>query len=158
MHSLHIFTHAECMWYIYHICTCAYSSVSFHPLYTSSAWGHQDSSHSVTTVDTAVVDIGVQVSWVSLHLYLRSQLLSLHLLVAGRLYLYLPEEPPHCFQGGCTSPRSHPQWKRVEWVLQDLLKVWSTFHFAVCGLQLLVLKYFWGSRVLGSVSVRHFRC
>ena len=68
----------------------------------------------MATVDPVAVDIGVQLSHVSLHLYLRSELQAVHLLVAGRLYLQLPEEPPHCFQGGCTSPQSRPQWKRVE--------------------------------------------
>ena len=45
------------------------------------------SSHSVATVDPAAVDIGVQVSRVSLHLYPRIELQAFQLLVAGRLYL-----------------------------------------------------------------------
>ena len=50
---------------------------------------HRDrgSSHSVATVETAAVDIGVQLSHVSLHLYLQSELQAVHLLVAGWLYL-----------------------------------------------------------------------
>ena len=42
---------------------------------------------SVATVDTAAVEIGVQLSHVSLHLYLQSELQAVHLLIAGRLYL-----------------------------------------------------------------------
>ena len=41
----------------------------------------------MATVDPVAVDIGVQLSHVSLHLYLRSELQALHMLVAGRLYL-----------------------------------------------------------------------
>ena len=72
------------------------------------------SSHIVATVDPVAVDTGMQLSHVSLHLYLRSELQALHMLVAGRLYLELQEEPPQCFHGVSTSPRSHSQWKRVE--------------------------------------------
>ena len=48
------------------------SSIS-HPFYPSSATEHRGSSHSVATVDPAAVYIGVQVSQVSLHLYLWSE-------------------------------------------------------------------------------------
>ena len=41
----------------------------------------------MATVDPAAVDIGVQVSQVSLHLYPRNELQAVHLLVAGQLYL-----------------------------------------------------------------------
>ena len=41
----------------------------------------------MATVDTAAVEIGVQLTHVSLHLYLQSELRVVHLLVAGRLYL-----------------------------------------------------------------------
>ena len=41
----------------------------------------------MATVDLAAVDIGVQVSRVSLHLYPRNKPQAVHVLVTGQLYL-----------------------------------------------------------------------